>query len=288
MTRTDREQEERGAPAADNGAAAGDYVLGTHDAEVERLGLQHRVWREAMLGAWRRAGLREGERVLDVGAGPGYATLDLADAVGAGGRVLALERAPRFVAALRARCEQRGLRQVEVVEADLMDAPAVAGFDMAWMRWVASFVPSRETLARWLAGALRPGGRLVFHEYAAYDAWRYLPPRVELARFVEEVMASWRAEGGEPNVAGPLLAALGAAGFRIETTRPITWTAGPADALWRWPATFVPINLARLVELGRVERAWAAHVEAELAAATADPESRVVTPLVLEVVARRT
>ncbi len=29
----------------------GDYVLGTHDAEIARLGLQHRVWRESMLAA---------------------------------------------------------------------------------------------------------------------------------------------------------------------------------------------------------------------------------------------
>ena len=69
--------------------AGGDYVLGTHDGEVARLGLQHRVWREAMFAAWRRAGIRTGWRVVDVGAGPGYATLDLAELVGASGEVLA-------------------------------------------------------------------------------------------------------------------------------------------------------------------------------------------------------
>lgn len=26
-----------------------DYLLGTHDGELERLGLQHRVWRPAVL-----------------------------------------------------------------------------------------------------------------------------------------------------------------------------------------------------------------------------------------------
>ena len=35
-----------------------DYLLGTHDAEVQRLGLQHRVWRPRVLDAWRRAGIR--------------------------------------------------------------------------------------------------------------------------------------------------------------------------------------------------------------------------------------
>lgn len=60
----------------------GDYVLGTDEGEIERLGLQHRVWRERMLGAFRRAGIAPGMRVVDVGAGPGYASLDLAGIVG--------------------------------------------------------------------------------------------------------------------------------------------------------------------------------------------------------------
>ena len=47
-----------------------DYVVGTHDAEIERLRLQHHLW--------RRAKLRRGYRVADIGAGPGYASLDLA------------------------------------------------------------------------------------------------------------------------------------------------------------------------------------------------------------------
>jgi hypothetical protein len=46
----------------------GDYVLGTRDEEVERLGLQHRVWRPRMLDGWRRAGFTVGQTILDVGA----------------------------------------------------------------------------------------------------------------------------------------------------------------------------------------------------------------------------
>ena len=68
-----------------------EYVLGTYDEEIERLGLQHRVWRAHMTDCWKRAGLSVGQKVLDVGAGPGYATLDLAQIVGPLGRVAALE-----------------------------------------------------------------------------------------------------------------------------------------------------------------------------------------------------
>jgi len=53
-----------------------EYVLGTHDAEIERLGVQHRLWRHRTLDCWRRAGIKRGAAVLDVGAGPGFASID--------------------------------------------------------------------------------------------------------------------------------------------------------------------------------------------------------------------
>ena len=51
-----------------------DYVLGTHDEEIARLGLQHRVWRPTVLECWQRAGISRGNKVVDVGAGPGFAS----------------------------------------------------------------------------------------------------------------------------------------------------------------------------------------------------------------------
>ena len=73
-----------------------DYVLGTHDEELTRLGIQHRVWRSVVLDCWHRAGVTVGSRVLDVGAGPGFATVDLAEIVGPTGEVIAVERSAKY------------------------------------------------------------------------------------------------------------------------------------------------------------------------------------------------
>src|SRR3982074_1924659 len=97
-----------------------DYVLGTHEEELARLGLQHRVWRAVALDCWNRAGITVGKRVLDVGAGPGYATVDLAEIAGAHGKVTAVERSHNFVRALEETCRQRSLANVKVHELDLM------------------------------------------------------------------------------------------------------------------------------------------------------------------------
>ncbi|HEX4302212.1 MAG TPA: hypothetical protein VHZ78_05435 [Rhizomicrobium sp.] len=50
------------------------YVIGTHDAEIERLGVQHRVWRANVLDFWHLGGITEGMTVIDAGCGPGHAT----------------------------------------------------------------------------------------------------------------------------------------------------------------------------------------------------------------------
>src|SRR5881296_4006491 len=97
-------------------AAERDYVLGTHEEELARLGLQHRVWRPVALDCWQRAGITVGKRVLDVGAGPGYAAIDLAEIVGPTGGVVALERSRNFIKALQEMMRTRSLPNVRIHE----------------------------------------------------------------------------------------------------------------------------------------------------------------------------
>lgn len=269
-------------------SAQGDYVLGTHDQEVARLGIQHAVWRERVRRAWQRAGITTGSRVIDVGAGPGWATADLAEVVGPSGRVLALERSARFVEVNRRNVAQRGFAQVEVHRVDLMaDAIPATGYDAAWCRWVACFVSDPALLVRRIHAALAPGGRVIFHEYCCYSAFRLAPRRPAVEEWVAQVMASWRAEGGEPDIGMDLVGLLAAQGFAIEHAQPVALAAHPGEPLWEWPASFIGTNLDRLLQLGRVDAAWCARVRAEWEAAQAEKTTLCVMPLLLELVARK-
>ena len=100
-----------------------DYVLGTHDEEITRLGLQHRIWRPRASDAWRRAGFRSGQTLVDLGCGPGWAALDLADIVGPRGHVLAVDRSRRFLDALERTARERALTQLHTAELDLAEQP---------------------------------------------------------------------------------------------------------------------------------------------------------------------
>jgi SAM-dependent methyltransferase len=265
-----------------------DYVLGTNDSEIERLGLQHLVWRPAMLEAWRRAGITRGSRVLDLGAGPGFSCADLGEIVGAKGEVIAIERSERFASAARELCARKHLTNVRVVQSDLMEGAIPAtGIDAAWCRWVACFVTSPKTLVEKIAGALRPGGIAIFHEYGNYASWQVLPPRASVKAFVAEVMASWRDAGGEPDIGLTLPSLLRASGFEVSDIRPIIFAPRPSDFVWQWPATFLRSGVQRLVELGRVESKWAETVLRDFDEVERDKESVMLTPTVLEIAGRK-
>jgi SAM-dependent methyltransferase len=263
-----------------------DYVLGTHDEEVERLGLQHRVWRPQMLDAFRRAGIGPGASVVDVGAGPGFASTDLAEIVGPSGGILALERSRRFLDVLDDRARRLGLANIECREQDVAETGFGEGFaDASWCRWLLSFVSDPRRTIGHVAAALKPGGRAVFHEYADYGAWRTLPPNPDVERFRTLVMQSWRDAGGEPDIALRLPGWLAEEGLEILEVRPLIHVVRKGDFIWEWPASFMAGGARRLAELGYVEAE-----EAERLGTALDrlPEGTwMTTPLVLEVIARK-
>ena len=269
-------------------AAEQTYFLGTHDEELERLGLQHRVWRPTVLECWRRAGIGPGSKVLDVGAGPGFAAADLAEIVGPEGVVVAVERSARFVEAGRAMLASHGLGNVRYHELDLMADPLPAGgVDASWCRWVACFVSSPALLLDKIATTIRPGGVAIFHEYIQYDSLRITTAGPRMREFVRQVEQGWREAGGEPNIAPVVVRLLQERGFSIRDAIPRVFCVRPGDAMWQWPATFIDIHLRHQLELGRIEQSWSDAVRAEFAAAEQQSATLLITPMVLEIVAEK-
>jgi SAM-dependent methyltransferase len=261
-----------------------DYILGTHDEELTRLELQHRVWRPRALEAWTRAGFTVGQTLLDVGCGPGYATLDLAGIVGPGGRVVAVDRSRRFLDAL----EGRRFPNVETQELDLDESPlpqVVA--DGAWARWVFAFVKRPRNLLSRIAATLKPGGALVIHEYFDYASWHFSPRSEALEEFVQLIIKSWRASGGEPNIGLDLPVWLRELGFTGLSLRPIIDVVPPSNFIWQWPKAFLANYPERLVDLGYLNAAGASRVHEAVKRWESAPHAIMFTPAVLEIIACR-
>ena len=265
-----------------------DYVLGTHEQELARLGLQHRVWRPVALDCWQRAGITVGKRVLDVGAGPGYAAVDLAEIVGPVGEVVAVERSRNFIRSMETTCRERSLTNVKIHELDLMrDELPRAQYDFLWCRWVVSFVNEPPVLIRKLGNIMPKSSVAIFHEYGHYETWRFFPRLPMQERFREYVIATWQESGGEPDGAARLPGLLAENGFLIRSATPHIFCLRPSDYMWQWPATFIDTYLHRLIEVERIDQKFADEVRDALASAEQNPNTRMLTPLVLEIVAEK-
>jgi len=100
-------------------------------------------------------------------------------------------------------------------------------------------------------------------------------------------MASWRDNGGEPDIALWLPRWLEELGLEIRSARPIVDVVQADHLSWTWLATFVNVGRNRLVDLGylsagRAESIWQAFIELQ-----GTPGARMITPAVLEIVAAR-
>ncbi len=263
-----------------------DYILGTHEEELERLGLQHQIWRPHALEGWHKAGLTRGMKVLDIGAGPGYATQDLAEIVGKEGEVVAVERSNNYLQHLKK--NSAGQAHIRAYETDLMedDIPE-RDFDFSWCRWVTCFVSNPEILVQKNYNALKKGAKAIFHEYIDYATWKFVPRSELQEQFVAQVIKNWRETGGEPNIAGTLPDLLTQQGFHIQSMRPLIFVIRPTDFMWHWPLSFIEINLARQLELGKIEKTWADQVMQDLEDRCKAPNATMITPMVMEIIAEK-
>ena len=98
-------------------------------------------------------------------------------------------------------------------------------------------------------------------------------------------MRSWRDADGEPNIVGSMVEWLLGVGFRIDVTRPLLEVVSVRDPLWQWLRAFVDSGLRRLVELGALPDDAARQTWEEFLEREADPDTRMTTPLVLQLVA---
>lgn len=141
-----------------------DYPLGHSGGELQRLTAQASFYEDLTEDVLRRAGLRPGMRVLDVGCGAGDVSLLAARLVGPVGTVVGIDRAGPAIECATRRAAAAGLVNVEfgVGELDALDREP--SFDALVGRFVLMYLPDPAVLLRRLARCLRPGGIVAFQE----------------------------------------------------------------------------------------------------------------------------
>lgn len=123
-----------------------DRVLGTH-ATLDRIGLHL------------------GQRVLEIGPGPGRLLIPAARRVLPGGEVVGLDIQPGMIERLKARATRAGVSNLTTILGDATRSHfPPEGFDVAYFCTVLGEIPDREAALRQCHAALKPGGLLSITE----------------------------------------------------------------------------------------------------------------------------
>jgi SAM-dependent methyltransferase len=177
---------------------------------VEQLEILYRsrdVLRRRKL-VYEALGAQPGDRVLDVGSGPGFYSRELLDQVGSGGSVTGVDQSPQMLAVAKRRCE--GVGNVRFEEGDATALPVESeSFDRALSVQVLEYVKDIPTALSEMHRALRPGGRVVIWDVDwATVSWHSEDP-ARMARVLE----TWDRHLAHPSLPRRLTASLRAAGF---------------------------------------------------------------------------
>lgn len=206
------------------------------------------------------------DHLLDVGAGPGTITTDLADLVG---HVTATEIGEAELAFARTTAKERGVANIDFSVADVHALAFADGtFDVTHAHQVLQHIADPVQALQEMARVTKPGGIVAVRDsdYSGFCWW----PRIPLLdTWLDLYRAAARANGGEPDAGRRLLAWSHAAGLSDVTATSSTWCyATPSERAWwggMWAERIVDSAIARQIvddglaspsELHEISAAW--------------------------------
>ncbi|HWX75569.1 MAG TPA: methyltransferase domain-containing protein [Solirubrobacteraceae bacterium] len=167
-----------------------------------------------------------GERILDVGCGPGFFCEELLAEVGEHGWVTGLDASPHMLALAKRRCAEH--ENVAFQEADATALPVeAASFDAALCVQVLEYVSDYSQALAELHRAVRPGGRVVVWD----TDWATVSWHSADAGRMQRFLAAWDEHLVHPSLPRTLAPAMRLAGFErvrasVHTFAATTWDPG--------------------------------------------------------------
>lgn len=217
--------------------------------------------------------LSPGQRLLDVGCGPGTISVDLAELV-APGEVVALEREPAVLEEVAFLADERGLANLTAVSGDVYDLDFDdASFDVVHAHQVLQHLSDPVAALREMRRVTRSDGVVAVRD-ADYEVMTWYPHEPRLDRWLDIYHAVARANGAEPDAGRRLLAWAHAAGFSGVEPSASAWLFADADSRSWWGETWaqrtvgsamarqaVEAGIATDEELADVAEGWRAWLE---------------------------
>jgi SAM-dependent methyltransferase len=170
-------------------------------------------------------GVKPGERVLEVGCGPGSTAIELATRVAPDGEVVGVDISPAMVAAATRRATAAGVDNVRFVAANAQTEDLGDDFDAVYSRFGVMFFDDPATAFANIGGSLHAGGRLACAVWGPLtdNPWMFVPTLAAAPVLQAELTIPGPNEPGPFSLADEAIttALLDGAGFSEVTIRPI-------------------------------------------------------------------
>jgi len=203
----------------------------------------------------RLLSLRPGERVLDIGSGPGQQTSEIAVAVGASGGVHGIDSSRSMIAIARKRCgEQRGM-DFQLAAATKLPFKDKS-FEVATCTQVYEYVAEIGAALSELYRVLSPGGRALILDTDWDSIVWHTTDRVRMRR----ILRAWDGHLADPRLPETLLPALRKVGFQTIETHlfPLLNTNCSEDTYSYWLIRFIESFVVGRDDItGEDSTAWA-------------------------------
>ena len=263
-----------------------EYVLGTEKEELHRLGIQHQVWSSEARKGWEIADFGAGQKILDLGCGPGFCSMELAYMVGEQGRVTAIDLSQDYIGFLDAQAKMHGL-DIKTICSSFDDMKLMDfEFDGVFSRWALAWIDNVEETLEKISKAMAPGAVFVAHEYYDWTTFQTEPNLPGLNFAVKKAFESMTAQSGFMNIGRKLPEYFENAGLEIISVRPMNKLAIVDDLTWQWPKTYFELYLPKLVP----EYLTLAQLDAalmDLQDLEDIPGSSILCPSMIEVIAAK-
>jgi ubiquinone/menaquinone biosynthesis C-methylase UbiE len=213
----------------------GAYILGHSEQELARLERQAEIFSVETRDWLRRAGLKTGMRVLDVGCGVGDVSMIAAEMVGSTGSVVGIDNAASTLPIATARATRAGYDWLQFATANLFEFQPDQRFDAVIGRFILMHLPDPTAALTHLRSLVVDGAVLSFIEMDIGET-AAVPPMPLLDKCVAWITETYRAVGAEPNMGRKLYGAFRAAGLAPRLSGATRIESGPNSIVYQFAA----------------------------------------------------
>jgi ubiquinone/menaquinone biosynthesis C-methylase UbiE len=158
--------------------------------------------------------LKPGDRVLDVGAGPGFLAAEIAEAVGNSGSVCGVDISEPLLKI--ARSQTKGKNKIKYLHGDATQLPfQEEEFDVVVSTQVLEYVPDVEAALAEFHRIIKNGGRVVLLDTDWDSIVWHSPDRQRMNR----ILTAWEEHASDPFLPRTLASKLNRAGFHVESQK---------------------------------------------------------------------